>query len=153
MIKSHCQICAREIKARTGVIAHHGYQRPGNGWQTSSCLGARYLPYEESRDRIPEVKATYEGLLTTYKARLEDTLNNPPEEITENLTYRFNEAETYQRPENFDKDKAIAQGSFRHDELYEMEYRRLVKDLRTNINGIKFEIEFLQKRYDDWSKA
>lgn len=44
-----CQICARPIFAETGVIAHHGYERPGYGYQTSSCWGARYLPFETDR--------------------------------------------------------------------------------------------------------
>lgn len=49
-----CQICERLIKANTGVIAHHGYQRPGDGWQTGSCFGARALPLQLSRDRLGE---------------------------------------------------------------------------------------------------
>ena len=36
-----CQICGRAIKASSGLIAHHGYERPGWGYQTTSCLGAR----------------------------------------------------------------------------------------------------------------
>lgn len=46
----HCQICERDILADLGMIAHHGYTRPGDGWQTSSCMGARELPFEVSRD-------------------------------------------------------------------------------------------------------
>lgn len=45
-----CQICGRSIKAKNGSIAHHGYRRPGEGWQTSSCMGARYAPLEVSYD-------------------------------------------------------------------------------------------------------
>lgn len=50
----HCQICEREIKAKSGLIAHHGYTRPhAQGWQTPSCMGARYRPYEVACDRLP----------------------------------------------------------------------------------------------------
>ena len=52
--KFHCQICEREIKAKKGLISHHGYTRPGGGYQTGSCGGARNLPYEISRDAIPK---------------------------------------------------------------------------------------------------
>ena len=45
-----CQICARGILANNGVIAHHGYERPGQYYQTASCMGARELPFEVSRD-------------------------------------------------------------------------------------------------------
>ncbi len=44
-----CQICARAIFAESGLIAHHGYKRPGDGQQTASCYGARQLPFERSR--------------------------------------------------------------------------------------------------------
>lgn len=47
-----CQICARPIFAEVGVIAHHGYERPGWGYQTASCWGARHLPYEVSREEL-----------------------------------------------------------------------------------------------------
>lgn len=49
-----CQICGRGIFAEAGVIAHHGYERPGTGWQTPSCEGARQLPFEVERDRLGE---------------------------------------------------------------------------------------------------
>lgn len=49
-----CQVCARPIGFKAGVIAHHGYERPGQGWQTASCFGARALPFEQSRDRLGE---------------------------------------------------------------------------------------------------
>jgi len=42
-----CQVCGRKIHAKNGTIAHHGYQRPYDaGFQTSSCLGARHVPFE-----------------------------------------------------------------------------------------------------------
>lgn len=50
-----CQICGRAIFAELGRIAHHGYERPGHGWQTASCYGALRLPYEVSRDAIMEI--------------------------------------------------------------------------------------------------
>ena len=47
-----CQICGRDILAGSGAIAHHGYQRPGDGYQTGSCYGALKLPFEVSRDAL-----------------------------------------------------------------------------------------------------
>lgn len=51
----HCQCCGRAHLANTGKMAHHGYQRPGGGWQTASCAGARQLPFEVSRDFLGKV--------------------------------------------------------------------------------------------------
>lgn len=51
----HCQCCGRAIFAETGTIAHHGYERPGGGYQTASCMGAKFLPFEVSRDRLGDL--------------------------------------------------------------------------------------------------
>lgn len=50
-----CQCCAKKYLANTGLMAHHGYERPGGGWQTSSCFGARHLPFEVSRDTLGDM--------------------------------------------------------------------------------------------------
>jgi hypothetical protein len=49
-----CQVCARPIFAETGLIAHHGYQRPYEGVQTASCHGARHMPFECSKDALEQ---------------------------------------------------------------------------------------------------
>jgi hypothetical protein len=60
-----CQCCGRGIFAATGTIAHHGYERPGGGYQTASCFGAKALPWEVSRNRLGE-------LVTMLKRQLEN---------------------------------------------------------------------------------
>lgn len=61
-----CQICGRGILAEGGLIAHHGYERPGTGWQTGSCYGARRIPYEAGHDAldalIPGAQERWEDL-------------------------------------------------------------------------------------------
>lgn len=47
-----CQCCGGLFLANTGLMAHHGYRRPGDGWQTASCSGAKELPFEVSRDKL-----------------------------------------------------------------------------------------------------
>lgn len=48
-----CPCCFHQIaKAKNGKMVHHGYQRPGNGWQTSSCPGIRFKPLEESLEGL-----------------------------------------------------------------------------------------------------
>jgi hypothetical protein len=48
----HCQICEREIKSSLGRIAHHGYERPGQGYQSASCFGALELAIEVGHDAL-----------------------------------------------------------------------------------------------------
>src|SRR4249919_4341211 len=61
-----CQCCGRQIFAQRGKIAHHGYERPGYGWQTASCMGALYLPFEVDRTRLAD-------LIVSLQQMIEDT--------------------------------------------------------------------------------
>ena len=54
-LRMHCQCCGRAILANLGSIAHHGYERPGHGWQTNSCMGAKRLPFEVDRAALGEM--------------------------------------------------------------------------------------------------
>jgi hypothetical protein len=47
-----CQCCGRFVQSNTGFVARHGYKRPFDGWQTTSCVGAGFQPFEASRDRL-----------------------------------------------------------------------------------------------------
>jgi|SRR5579859_2934664 len=110
-VKKTCQVCGRLIKAGSGLIAHHGYKRPGDGWQTASCQGAKYLPYEESCNRLREVTANWTQYLARLQASYEKFMSEPPQEITvterDRKTCR-NVENTYQKPENFDTRHYIA---------------------------------------------
>lgn len=41
-----CPVCQRDIKVRSGLLVHHGYQRPGVGYIIGDCPGVGYEPYE-----------------------------------------------------------------------------------------------------------
>lgn len=87
----HCQICEREIKTVTiprtahGTghgslprIAHHGFKRPGQGWQTASCFGAKYEPYETNSDAIPIVIDHISKYREGQVAALATLMTDPP---------------------------------------------------------------------------
>lgn len=76
-----CQICGRAIKAKKGLIAHHGYQRPGDGWQTVSCMGARYRPYEVACDALPPAIAAVTDHIARTKNVLATWKAEPPQGI------------------------------------------------------------------------
>lgn len=150
-MKNHCQICAREIKANTGLIAHHGYQRPGTGWQTASCDGAKQLPYEVSRDFIPVVIERYKNFAANQEALADEMLRNPAPTITRFAVYSFQENQTYEKPADFDPYKTVNAGA--HRPGYEAEFSSQYRNHRRNVKDINSEIERLQKRYDDWRAA
>lgn len=72
MAAMSCQCCTGKILANTGVIAHHGYQRPGDGWQTASCFGARRLPFEVDRTALGELIVALKNSLSGARATLRD---------------------------------------------------------------------------------
>lgn len=151
---STCQICEREIKANTGVIAHHGYQRPdrGSGWQTASCWGARHLPYEESCDAIPEYILHVKGYVENQKRLNEELLKNPPETLTYSWGRMDKNPKVLNRPEGFDAKKNISEDAYRSYQTYEYEHYSLYRFHKREIdNGIK-EIARVEKRLADWKK-
>lgn len=64
-----CQICGRPIFAGRGMIAHHGYERPGHGYQTASCFGALKLPFEVDRGALGEWIEIIKEYIQNAKAR------------------------------------------------------------------------------------
>jgi hypothetical protein len=59
-----CPCCFRAIAVQGHVMAHHGYQRPGGGLQTSSCYGIRFRPLEVSNEGLVWLIGVYKGKLT-----------------------------------------------------------------------------------------
>jgi len=147
-----CQICGREIQAKKGLIAHHGYKRPqrGSGWQTSSCLGARYEPYEKSNKRIGEVIPILTNYVRNNEAKLKELEENPPAILTVTKRqyglYRKPEYIDVPRPENFTKDTPRDYTPYSYASAYHNERH----DLQQNIKYTKEDIANLQKRYDNW---
>lgn len=67
-----CPVCFRPIAVLRGTMAHHGYQRPGQGWQTASCPGIRFKPLEVSSEGLEWLI----GILREQLATLEVAYRN-----------------------------------------------------------------------------
>ena len=72
-VRGTCQCCGGDVAVEGGEAewqrtrtAHHGYTRPGYGWQTASCEGARSLPYELGHAKLDSLLVA----LRQYEARL-----------------------------------------------------------------------------------
>lgn len=79
-----CQCCGLRYLANTGKMAHHGYQRPGHGWQTESCYGARHLPFEVDRERLGSMITSMKNYLKAQREALRKAHN---EEFALGLEY------------------------------------------------------------------
>jgi hypothetical protein len=157
---THCQICARAIKTVRGwrsgelddLISHHGYRRPHQqGWQTASCFGARYRPYEVACDALPEAIKSCEAYLARREEWLRDWLANPPETILwerRDMRSIVTASKTLVRPEGFkpqDRDH-----TFRPHNTYEGQYTRRRMEATHDIASTKESLAELQKRLAEW---
>lgn len=150
-----CQICGRVILARTGLIAHHGYQRPdrGSGWQTASCMGARHLPYEQSCDLIPVAIAKFTAYQEDLKKLLSNLVSNPPETlIEEKKSFRDGHIERieHNRPEDFSVEKTLQMGCFGGWQRYESQFYSRHYKIAKDIKFLQDDINYLDKRLKDW---
>jgi hypothetical protein len=154
-----CQCCAKKYLANLGSMAHHGYQRPGWGWQTASCVGAKRLPFEVSRDTLGE-------LLDLLKLWIEKHTIAAKEIEAEarQVTYRYTEYSGYAKRENktllFTRatfDQVVAENpkvfrnlwnaTFDHFKADDVEYNK------RQIEGLKADLVEHTKRFDSWKQT
>ena len=157
---THCQICGRAIRAGNGLIAHHGYTRPGNGWQTKSCFGARYRPYEVACDALVPAIESISRYLGQTQATLDDLMTDPPATI-EHVRYRYDrvrrgfnnprEAWTADRPDGFDPHNPGIRANM--PKTYEYAFATRTSGLRGNIRSATESLAAFHKRLADWRPA
>lgn len=145
-----CQICGREIKASNGIIAHHGYKRPYQaGWQSASCAGARYAPYEVSCDRLREVVEMVKNFIVSQEKSLAVLLATPPQTITvyeRRSSFGKEEKIEYAKPDDFKQD------SYRNSipRTYENAYSNRKHDYERDIRAAKTDLSIMERRLNEW---
>lgn len=148
-----CQLCGRAIMANTGVIAHHGYKRPGEGWQTSSCRGARELPYEVSCDCLKLEIPMMENALANVQASLALMIAEPPATYPQYRRFAgiisFHDPIIHARSADFDAAKAIAYGSY-NPNCYQGRFMSAYHALKRDERGIADYLKFLRARLAAW---
>lgn len=172
---SHCQICARGILSNTGLVAHHGYQRPGDGWQTASCMGARYRPYEVACDALPPAIESVKAHIARTEKALAHWQAEPPQGIRcdREKTNRTNAWDKYRvewsviRPANFDPTAPVgfenqapwdsmpdARSSYGYRpcdlRTYAAVYDGKIKGLAHDIEASKQTLAYFEKRLAEW---
>lgn len=158
-----CQICGRPILAETGVIAHHGYQRPGGGWQTASCYGARELPFEVSRDVLGEYIVIIEKQLVALETAQRDV---KAEKINVWTSYKTGSSfHGTEKTVSFECNReTFAAAKVEHANYFNLSYGRTdwtfddvkVRDVKERAVEIKQTREYLvhqQARFDAWKAA
>lgn len=65
-----CSCCQRDIAVKGQGMAHHGYQRPGDGYQTLSCEGTNFPNLEKSLEGLHFMIRVVDQRLEGVKLRL-----------------------------------------------------------------------------------
>lgn len=149
MEQATCQVCGRTIKANSGLIAHHGYKRPFEGWQTASCEGARYLPYEQSCERLAEVLGMTQTFIANQEKALQDFLVNPPQTIKvveRRGAWSEGVEKTYEKPEGFTVDSYYVS----IPRTYENAYHNKKHGYEQTIKLANADVVTMQRRINEW---
>jgi hypothetical protein len=147
-----CQVCGRPILANTGVIAHHGYERPRDWYsQTASCPGARFVPYEESCDRLKEV-AELVGLHVTHLRENRSALLAP-------LTLSYQYKTGHRRNPEYETRNVFRPVDFKEGDYYgeEYSYASVLYHKRTaldsEIRNTVSDLAMMNSRIVSWIKV
>jgi hypothetical protein len=152
-----CQVCNRPILAHTGTIAHHGYTRPFEGWQTSSCPGAKKVPFEVSRVSLGEHIDNIRVQLKNTRALLQKVQD---ETMALSFSYRkhggFGKSEAVFIRDitraNFDEIKAANSAKFVQYSVYNFDTlkERRITAVAREIKHFEDYIAEQSKRYNAW---
>jgi hypothetical protein len=151
--ETHCQVCGRAIKANTGTIAHHGYQRPGYGYQTRSCAGARHVPYEVGHDALDSWITWLIPAIEAKTVVLANLQANPPAEYDVRETdsygrYRSPIPKMMPRPDGFDGHKDCYASCI--PRTYERKFWVTVRNQRNTIKQMQEALAYAQDRRAAW---
>lgn len=131
-----CQVCGAKHKVRNGKVAHHGYQRPGYGYQTDSCDGARCEPFEVSRDMLHKHMEMVKDESKRHHERLRELTSSSP------TLYRMMRKSFAHQPEL----KTIEPGHPNYHEHKDHE----IQEKRARISLLTGHLEHQQKRFNEW---
>ena len=145
MTTTHCQVCGREIRSASGLIAYHGYHGGWGGWKIGdSCPGARHLPYEISSDRLqPTIDAATRYLENACEV-LENFFVNPPDSYT---GHYGGESYTVTRPTDFDPRRPRGAGILRS---YAAHFTRQLAPLNREVRMTEANVDYMRRRLIEW---
>lgn len=127
-----CPVCFRSIAVQRGTMAHHGYQRPGQGWQTASCPGIRFKPLEVSNEGLVWLIAALRERMANLKSALANKATRP-EFLMAKRGYNT-------KPEKITRD----------DPQWPRAFARHIAEVESEIGSLEYELPMLDKKLADW---
>ncbi len=134
MIKT-CPVCFRPIAVQGVTMAHHGYQRPGQGWQTASCPGIRFKPLEVSSEGLQWLVETMKARLVGLRHAMDNQATHPEYLMAKR---------THSGPlEKISRD----------DPLWPRAFSRHIAEVESDAHQLTHALPGLEKKLADWAPA
>jgi hypothetical protein len=154
--KGTCQICLRQIGIGTGRVAHHGYQRPHEGWQTASCFGARYRSLEVACDALRPAIEQLNSRIDSLHGFVQAWRATPPT-IEVRYSHGLHKGDIQFRltpPQGFDP-ATPSPGSYRagSDDHYRCAYASQIARWHAEMKACGADKAALTKRLVEWQPA
>lgn len=128
-----CPVCYRPIAVQRGTMAHHGYHRPGFGFQTASCAGIKFPPLEISS----------EGLLWALQEAAKSL-----EEISAIYETRNSLTSLFERTSSLNQSRHIVA---KDDPRWPRMFRTYCADLEATMRQLRHEIDERETRLLNWA--
>jgi hypothetical protein len=150
-----CQACGRAIRSAYGIIALHGYERPGDGYQTASCMGAKELPFEVSNLILLAAIRYHEARISDLSEKIAGVeAETLPVTVTWNSAswdrLRNNSVSFDVTRENFEALKAEKPGVFPFYQSFENHRDTYVAKLTGYLRHWRAGLVECRKRNQDW---
>ena len=132
-VRGTCGWCLRDIAIdRSGLMSHHGFERPGVGYQTQSCSGVNFKNLEMSLDGLKSrIKNTQ-----LHKTNIEAQLKELPRAISLNVRKSIG--------------SRVMTAIGKEDPLWTKTYKNVESSLQSEIRFVSSDIDFLNKELRKW---
>lgn len=132
--KRTCPCCFGRFSLHNGKMVHHGFQRPGGGYQTESCFGFGYEPFERSNLGTVKIIEHLEYILKSKEENIPLMKKDKSITIFDKKTLKLTE---------------IHFGS----EIFEKENNRRIEETESEIRHLKKNLSFYNKKLKEWIKT
>ncbi|MGX1167093.1 hypothetical protein AB7M16_003359 [Bradyrhizobium sp. USDA 372] len=151
-----CQLCGRRICAKFGAIAHHGYTRPGDGYQTASCAGTHHSPLEVTNDVLLKYIRKYEARCEETKRLIADVSANRAE-VVATISPHWGERRNYPHMFRFTADSygqvaAASEGKLSEHVSFSDRKKYYVAELEGRLRDQKAVLAELRERNANWKQ-
>jgi hypothetical protein len=152
-----CQLCGRRICSKFGTIAHHGYSRPGDGYQTASCDGTHHSPLEVTNDLLLKYIGKY-GARCEETKRLIDDVRADRVEVAVTISPHWGERRSYPYTFRFTAKTyaevvAASEGKLSGHVSFSDRKKYYVTELEDRLRNQKVVLAELRERNANWKQT